>query len=89
MTHEQIVALAKENHYVNNLISVKEMWKPTSGIGVVLEDGSTKQCRTVADLHSIGLCSERFLVIDEHIGNLLNLSQQMGAERGRFSGGSR
>lgn len=66
LTSAQIVRLARENHYVINLISVKQMWGLDSTINIV-GDGPM---HTVADLVRVGLADPRFLVIDKNIHRL-------------------
>lgn len=73
LTHDEIETLAKENHYVNNLISMKQIWGVQSTIGVVMENNQTVRLKTVADLIKNRLCNERFAIIDESIGELKNI----------------
>jgi len=67
---ERLDALAKENHYVKNLVAMKSMFGPNASIGIVDEHSNSYQCRTVADLVKHGLCERRFLRIDDNIDNI-------------------
>lgn len=73
LTSEQIQELAKENHYVNNLICLKQIWGVNKTLGVVLDSNKMFDVRTVADLVKIGWCSERFAIIDQFIGELKDI----------------
>lgn len=86
MTHEQIVEFAKGNHYVHQLICLKECFGRNAAVGIVLNPDpytGTKRCKTVADLFELELCNEEFLVIDPFINNILTIQEQCHLKRGR------
>lgn len=73
LTHAQIEELSKENHYVRNLICLKQIWGLNARVGIVLPCGKTAYAYTIADLVKIDCCDSRFLIIDSHIGNLRDI----------------
>ena len=67
MTEQEIETLAEENHYLNNLVCLKQIWGLKMRVGIVVEDNKTKQCQTVQDLMDAGCITDpKFLVIDQH-----------------------
>lgn len=73
LTHDEIETLARQNHYVINLISLKQIWGMRSSLGVVMENNKTIQLKTIADLINNGLCDARFAIIDDSIGELKDI----------------
>lgn len=72
MTSEEIVELAKQDHYVNNLVCGKQIWGLKYRIGVLCSDsGEKKYISSIKDLINLGFCKgEKFLVIDQYWENL-------------------
>jgi len=66
MTNQEIEQLAEQNHYVNQLVSLKSIFGLESKCHIV----GFGDCHTIADLVKAKCCSERFLVIDDHWENL-------------------
>lgn len=67
MTHQDIEDLSKQNHYVRQLVCLKQCFGLHAKIGCVTGEGcETTNCGTIAELHAIGWCGPEFLVIDQH-----------------------
>lgn len=64
LTKLEIENIAKNSHYVWQLLQIKCCFGPQARIGIVEEDGETIQCQTVRELIAANLCKEKFLVLD-------------------------
>jgi hypothetical protein len=86
MNNEEIEALAKESHYVNQLVTLKQIWGLHTTLGCVIDSGdyvppttkshnlgmtTTVWVKTIKDLFDLGWVKDtKFLVIDENWHNL-------------------
>lgn len=67
LTGAAIETLAKENHYLNQLVSMKRMFGINSSIHVVFpEPGFGRRMATVADLIKAGLTPAKYARIDDN-----------------------
>lgn len=76
LTPSKVEELARENHYVNQLVAVKQMWGRQAKIGIVDFDGTVVECRTVADLVRCGCAPARLAYLDAYLHTLPPLHER-------------
>jgi len=73
MTSADIEALSKLNHYVRQLVCLKQCFGLNAKLGCVTQENGptdTRRVGTVAELHEIGWCDQSYLVIDHNMHKL-------------------
>lgn len=75
LTPRQVMQRCYDNHYVKQLVCMKQMFGPNSGVGCVTENG-TVHCKSIADLIKIGWVSDRYAYLDQFLAKLPPLSDR-------------
>lgn len=79
MTNDEIEKMAREDHYVSQLVFGKQCFGLDYRVGFVFEKG-TKRFGTIKEMADHGICDQRFAVIDDHIQNLLVIGSEKWRE---------